>query len=194
MKKRVIISAVAAVLVLTLSCIVKPTLERRVLRSPIAESYAVNPVENPDLNRRAGDVASKLSESIPESEFGGVYLDGDTVYVNIVESSYSKFKDAAAVQDGVKVVYNPVKFSLGALQAATDSIFARLNESEQSYDIITADANDMTNKIDIEIRPASDEVYEIAAEYIDLEHVNVTVLPDDYRLDFVTANELPQAE
>lgn len=190
MKKRVIISAVAAVLVLTLSCIVKPTLERRVLRSPIAESYAVNAA----LNRRAGDVASKLSESIPESEFGGVYLDGDTVYVNIVESGYSKFKDAAAVQDGVKVVYNPVKFSLGALQAATDSIFARLNESEQSYDIITADANDMTNKIDIEIRPASDEVYEIAAEYIDLEYVNVTVLPDDYRLDFVTANELPQAE
>ena len=176
MKKRVILIALATVLVLMLSC----------------AAFAVKPTENVDLNLRAGDVASKLSKSIPESEFGGIYLDGDTVHVNIVENSYSKFKDAAAVQDGVKVVYNPVKFSLEALQAATDSIFARLNESEQSYDIITADANDMTNKIDIEIRPASDEVYEIAAEYIDLEYVNVIVLPDDYRLDFTFATEPPE--
>lgn len=175
MKKRAIPIVLAVVLIFSISY----------------AAYALKPATNIDLSRRASDAASRICESIPENEFGGIYHDGGTVYVNIVENSYSKYKGTAAEQNGVKVVYNPVKFSLQELQAATDSIFSRLNESEHHYDIIKADANDVTNMIDIEIRPASDEVYEIAAEYIDLEYVNVTVLPDDYILEFTFATEPP---
>ena len=58
--------------------------------------------------------------------------------------------------------------------------------------MVIADANDVTNKVDIEVRPLRDEVYEIASEYIDLEYVNITELPEDYSLELTPAEELPK--
>ena len=145
-----------------------------------------------DRQRKASDMADKVKAEFSDKVFGGIYIDDGKVYVNLTEDEFKKLANTEEERDGVKINYKPVKFSLETLPAATDSIFERLNSSENKYDIVTADANDVTNKVDIEVRPLRDEVYEIASEYIDLEYVNITELPEDYSLEFTPAEKLPE--
>ena len=145
-----------------------------------------------DRQRKASDMADKVKAEFSDKVFGGIYIDDGKVYVNLTEDEFKKLANTEEERDGVKIIYKPVKFSLETLQSAADRIFERLNSSENKYDIVTADANDVTNKVDIEVRPLRDEVYEIASEYIDLEYVNIIELPEDYSLEFTPAEELPK--
>lgn len=133
--------------------------------------------------------ADKICDALPESVFGGTYIENGKVYINIVENAFEDFSKNCTARNTANIIYKPVKFSLAELQNITDCIFDRLQNSPVNYDVIIADANDVTNMVDIEIRPLNDEIYEIAAEYIDLEYVNVTLLPDDFELSLTTATQ-----
>lgn len=183
MKKFVSVLTVLLILVLFAACGQK--------NSDDGASTTVEP-QTVDRQRKASDMADKVKAEFSDKVFGGIYIDDGKVYVNLTQDEFKKLKNTEEERDGVKIIYRPVKFSLEALQTAADSIFDRLNSSENKYDIVTADANDVTNKVDIEVRPLRDEVYEIASEYIDLAYVNITELPDDYSLEFTPAEELPK--
>lgn len=183
MKKFVLVLTVLLILILSAACRQQNSIDGA---STTSEPPTV------DRQRKASDMADKVEAEFSDKVFGGIYIDDGKVYVNLTEDEFKKLANTEEERDGVKINYKPVKFSLETLQAAADSIFERLNSSENKYDIVTADANDVTNKVDIEVRPLRDEVYEIASEYIDLEYVNITELPEDYSLEFTPAEELPE--
>lgn len=140
----------------------------------------------------ASNAADEICNALSENIFGGTYIENGKVYINIVENAFENFSNSYTARNTANIIYKPVKFSLAELQNITDCIFDRLQNSPVNYDVIIADANDVTNMVDIEIRPLNDEIYEIAAEYIDLEYVNVTLLPNDFELSFTTATEPPE--
>ena len=177
MKKFVLVLTVLLILILSAACRQQNSIDGA---STTSEPPTV------DRQRKASDMADKVKAEFSDKVFGGIYIDDGKVYVNLTLANTEEERD------GVKINYKPVKFSLETLQAAADSIFERLNSSENKYDIVIADANDVTNKVDIEVRPLRDEVYEIASEYIDLEYVNITELPEDYSLELTPAEDLPK--
>ena len=162
MKKFVLVLTVLLILILSAACRQQNSIDGA---STTSEPPTV------DRQRKASDMADKVKAEFSDKVFGGIYIDDGKVYVNLTEDEFKKLANTEEERDGV---------------------FERLNSSENKYDIVTADANDVTNKVDIEVRPLRDEVYEIASEYIDLEYVNITELPEDYSLEFTPAEKLPE--
>lgn len=122
-----------------------------------------------------------IKNSFSPAVLGGIYIeDNGTIVVNLVESEFKKLSSSAEERNGIKIVYKPVKYALSELE----NIKKQLEPFMAEYKIATLDANEVTNKIDIQLYEENAEINSLVSEYIDLEYINISVLPEGYRFEF----------
>ena len=102
------------------------------------------------------EFAEFLTDEMTCNEFGGLYYDGDTLIVNIVDSqgttSLRRQLARKAMKD-VDVEYRMVAYSLSELEGIKDF----LTDYMYDYGIVTLDANEVTNQVDICLKDYSEE-------------------------------------
>lgn len=124
-------------------------------QSPEAGASQPAPGESPQI---PDEVIGKLRRLYPDDEFGGVYLDGDTIVVNFTGSEEAARARAAGetLADGRSVEYRPVKYPLAVLEGVKDDLARYMDE----YAISALDANEVTNQVDICLSRYCDGVFE----------------------------------
>lgn len=137
--------------------------------------------EESEKIQRAQVLAEKIKNTLPSEIFGGLYFDDDQNLVanvtDLNDDSVLKLKNDSDSQD---VTFRQVKYSLAFLESVRSELIPFMAE----YNIATIDANEVTNKIDIELYQENKEIENLVSEYIDFEDVTVTVLPEDVEIRF----------
>lgn len=122
-----------------------------------------------------------LQNAFSPAVLGGIYIEDDgTIVVNLVENEFKKLSSSTEERNGIKIVYKSVKYALSELE----NIKKQLEPFMAEYKIATLDANEATNKIDIQLYEENAEINSLVSEYIDLEYVNISVLPEGYKFKF----------
>lgn len=131
--------------------------------------------------QKAQALAEKILQSIPNEIFGGMYFDDEeNLIVNVTDlenESVAKLRSGADMQD---VEFREVEYSLTYLE----SVRLKIIPFMQEHGIATVDADEVTNKIHIELYEKNEEIEGFVSEFIDWEAVTVTVLPDDIKIIF----------
>lgn len=70
--------------------------------------------------------------------------------------------------------------TLAELEAVKDALTPYMVE----YHIATLDANEVTGMLDIQMYQENDAIYDLVESMIDLQYVNITVLPEGYTIEF----------
>ena len=96
----------------------------------------------------------------------------DCLLADLENDSVIKLRNEADMQD---VEFREVEYSLAYLESVRLKITPFMSE----YSIATVDADEMTNKIHIELYEENEEIESLVSEFIDWEDVTITVLPDD---------------
>ena len=103
------------------------------------------------------EVIDKLHRIYPDDAFGGIYLDGDTVVVNITCSEESaRARAEGKLGEGVRIEYRAVKYPLGVLENVKDLLTQHMGE----YRIAALDANEVTNRVDVSLYDYNDRTFE----------------------------------
>lgn len=122
-----------------------------------------------------------IKNSFSSTSFGGIYIENNnTVVVNLVENEFNRLSSSTEERNGIQIIYKPVKFSLAELE----SVKSKLEPFMVEYKIATIDANEVTNKIDIQLYEENPKIELLASKYIDLKYTNISILPKGYRIEF----------
>lgn len=185
--KAVKILAIGFLLIVLISILfIKLTSDKEVQNIPsTTETASVSAAgfdeEGSEKIQRAQALAEKMQNSVPPEIFGGLYFDDNqNLVVNVTDltdDSVLSLKNDADSQD---VIFRQVKYTLAFLESVRSELIPFMAE----YDIATIDANEVTNKIDIELYKENEEIEILVSEYIALEDVTITVLPDDIEFKF----------
>ncbi len=125
----------------------------------------------------------KAKKAIPQEVFGGSYYDGDgTLVINVVGSEGTLALETMET-DTVSVRYAYVEKSLQELEAAHQALVPYMLE----YDIRSLDANDVTNRLDIEVYETSEALEALIQTFIDMEYVNLILVPETDGYQFTVA-------
>lgn len=143
--------------------------------------------DNKSRNMDIHDVAATIYSKIPTEYFGGMYInDEGNLVVNVTDIQVipeSSRESMTETRDSIKVIYKTVDKSLQELTIVKNKLTKYMIE----YGIAVLDADDVTNLIDITLyydHPKSiEEVEALAKTFIDLKYVNITVLPEDVRIE-----------
>lgn len=120
-----------------------------------------------------------IVNAIPEDTFGGIYVNSDgQIVVNIVGDQYPSDTFAKGGRAGTDIIYNSVDISLSKLEEVHNILIPYMNQ----FSIIQLDANEVTNKLDIVVSTYDDDLLTFLENHIDLEHINISVLPDGYEI------------
>ncbi len=131
--------------------------------------------------QRAQALAEKMKDSVPSEIFGGLYFDDDrNLVVNVTDLTDSSVLELKKDAESQYVTFRQVKYSLAFLESVRNELIPFMSE----YNMATIDANEVTNKIYIELYQENKEVENLVLEYIDLENVTITVLPEDVEIRF----------
>lgn len=126
--------------------------------------------------QKAHALTEKIPQRIPDEIFGGMYFDDEqNLIVSVTDlenDSVIKLRGESDMQD---VEFREVEYSLAYLESVRLKITPFMSE----YGIATVDADEMTNKIHIELYEEKEEIKNFISEFIDWEDVTITVLPDD---------------
>ena len=123
----------------------------------------------------------KIKNSFSSASFGGRYIENNnTIVVNLVENEFNRLSSSTEKRNGMQIIYKPVKFSLAELENFKNKLEPFMAE----YKIATIDANEVTNKIDIQLYEENPEIELLVSKYIDLKYTNISILPEDYRIEF----------
>lgn len=119
------------------------------------------------------DTMEYLVQEIPEDAFGGIYLSEDGhIVVNLVDSAQTQ---AALLDSDIRsdaeIEYQTVDLPLARLEEAHEALVPYMLE----YGIICLDANEVTNKLDIEVDQYREDLLDLVGQYLDLRYVNITV-------------------
>lgn len=121
-----------------------------------------------------------IKSTFSPAVLGGIYIaDDGTIVVNLVENEFKKLSSLTEKRNEIQIVYKSVKYALSELE----NIKKQLEPFMAEYKIATLDANEVTNKIDIQLYDENAEINSLVSEYIDLEYVNISVLPEGYRFE-----------
>lgn len=139
------------------------------------------------------DVAAIIYNEIPEEYFGGMYInDKGNLIVNVTDTNAVPEASRASMtetRDSVKVIYKTVDKSLQELTTVKNKLAKYMVE----YGIAVLDADEVTNSVDITLcydHPKTVEELEALAEtLIDLQYVNITVLPEGATIEPTGAYE-----
>lgn len=169
-----IVSILCALLCLT-GCATESEIKKENETTTVAETTVVSkPVL---LHNEIENIQNSFSSAI----LGGIFIEDDnTIIVNLIESEFNSLSISTEERNGIKIIYKPVKFSLAELEKIKHQLEPFMTE----YKIASLDANEMTNKIDIQLYEENDAINSLVSEYIDLEYVNINVLPEGYRFEF----------
>ena len=102
------------------------------------------------------EFAEFLTTEMTCNEFGGLYYDGDTLIVNIVDSQGTaslRRQLSRKAMENVDVEYRMVAYSMSELEDIKDF----LTDYMYDYGIATLDANEVTNQVDICLKYYSEE-------------------------------------
>ena len=143
-------------------------------------SYA-NTFEQNDSIITIEQAITIIQSSIPDELFGGHFLNeqGDIV-VNVTDLD-KVCVDLIQKRIGpLKIICHEVNVPLSYLEKAHEALVPYMAE----LGIISLDANDVTNKLDVVLEAQSREAECFIADIIDLDFVNISVMPDNYYLKF----------
>lgn len=131
--------------------------------------------------KRQHETIDYVCKTIPEDIFGGVYLDeNQNIIVNITEENKELIECVQSRFNGEKIIFKKVELSLAYLE----EVHAKLNNYMKEYNIAGIDANEVTNKIDIELYKDMPEIYDFLADFISIKHVNISVIPEGRKYSF----------
>ncbi len=148
-------------------------------------AFAVEIAEENNDGPAANDLISTIKEELPEESFGGLYYNEEGELVLNIKGSSNAIDTMNSAQATVKV--ENVKYSLAELEAMK----AMIEPYMIDYGIVTLDANEVTNSIDIELNSEHGNIENLLAslEGIDLDIVNVRVLDEGNCVEFTFADQ-----
>lgn len=161
------------------------------LSSTVYGTSTLESVKNSETNYvlLAQNQLDIICNEISSNHLGGIYFEDETtMVVNLIESEFNQLSSSIENKNGIKVIYKPVEFSLAELENVKDQLEPFMVE----FNIATLDANDVTNKIDIQLYEENSEIYSLVSQFIDLEYVNISILPKEYKLEFTIATSPPE--
>lgn len=121
----------------------------------------------------ADDIVRQIQYALPENSFGGAYVDGNTIFINLKDLS-DKFIIDSIDTKNYTVTVNEVTHSLKSLEEIKENLASHMSE----YDIAALEVDVRQNKIHIELYEENNSVYDITDNLIDRSDVTVIVLPE----------------
>lgn len=102
------------------------------------------------------EVIENIHVLFSEEEFGGIYLEGDTLVINIAgnEGAVNANKVADRISNSVAVEYRMVEHPLRDLENVKDYLAQYMTK----YNISALDANEVTNQVDVYLLDYCDSV------------------------------------
>ena len=105
--------------------------------------------------QRAQALAEKMKDSVPSEIFGGLYFDDDrNLVVNVTDLTDSSVLELKKDAESQYVTFRQVRYSLAFLESVRSELIPFMSE----YNMATIDANEVTNKIDIELYQENKEI------------------------------------
>ncbi len=129
------------------------------------------------------EISKALKNEIPKDVFGGLYWDEQgNVTVNITDPNKIKELANSDVFSEYDVKYNLVSNSLSFLESVMNLLVPHMKE----FNIATIDANDITNKLDIELYSSEKRTLleKFLLKVITLDCVNISLLSDNITFEF----------
>ncbi len=123
-------------------------------------SFATDHNSSTDLNDSnnigiLGKTAEEIASSVPESEFGGCYIEDGKLIVCLKGSNQFNLNHADRVTSDSISTRN-VQYSLAELEEIVDILIPNMDK----FKIATLDADEVKNKICIELYEDNDDIYE----------------------------------
>lgn len=108
-----------------------------------------------DDSNGVNDVIDSINENFQANEFGGIYYDGDTLIINIVESENFLRRNMLMkeISSTVDVEYRMVKYSIQELEETKEFLTPVMND----FNISVLDANEITNQVDVFLKEYNEE-------------------------------------
>ena len=123
----------------------------------------------------------RIQKIIPSEVFGGMYFDeNQNLVVNVTDLTANSVLSLSKESTSETVVFKQVEYSLEFLE----NVRTKLTPFMAKYNIATIDANEVTNKIDIELYEENKGLEDLLSKYIKLEDVSISVLSDDVEICF----------
>ena len=98
-----------------------------------------------------------ISRLIPADEYGGCYLEGDKLVVNIAgEEAARAWAEKNPIDSDLDVEYRAVQYPLWVLENVKNFLTPYMGQ----YNITALDANEVTNRVDVSLYDYSDSTFE----------------------------------
>lgn len=166
-------------IVLLLALVLIPVFGTSVFAAGFSRVYNDNSVTD--------DIVSTIKAVVPENSFGGLYYNekGELILKIKGDASSNLISTMSSIQTEVKV--ESARYSLTELE----TMKALIEPYMIDYGIVTVDANEVSNSIDIELYSNHEDVEQLLNSLagIDLDIVNVNVLDKDTRVEFTYAHQ-----
>lgn len=133
------------------------------------------------------DIVEVIQENIPEDVFGGLYYnESGELVLKIKEETGGKTAATLGISQA-EVKVEKVKYSLSELEAMK----AVIEPYMISYGIVTLDANEVNNSIDIELNSVHSDIQGLLSSLkgIDLDIVNVSVLDEGDHIEYTLSDQ-----
>ncbi len=113
------------------------------------------PEESPQL---PDEVSEALHRIYPDDAFGGIYLDGNTVIVNITgsEEAARARLQSSSIGNDLNIEYRTVQYPLRVLEDVKDFLAQYMGD----YRIAALDANEAANRVDVSLYDYNDRTFE----------------------------------
>lgn len=149
-------------------------------------AMATAPVSE-NITKSLSDSIISIETSIPKDIFGGIYLNNNgTIVLNVTDITRINTDTIRRYAGANKIIVNEVEYSLSFLESAHKSLVPYMQE----YGIMSLDANEVTNTLDIVLIDQSTklQVEELINKSYDSKYVNITISSNDFSLEFSHGN------
>ena len=99
---------------------------------------------------------TEIPRMIPADEFGGCFLEGEKLVVNVAGSESAAERRLEPLAEDIEIEFRTVKYPLRSLEQGKDFLAQYMGQ----YGISALDANEVTNRVDIYLSEYSESVFE----------------------------------
>ena len=99
---------------------------------------------------------TEIPRMIPADEFGGCFLEGEKLVVNVAGSESAAERRLEPLAEDIEIEFRSVKHPLRSLEQGKDFLAQYMGE----FGISALDANEVTNRVDIYLSEYSESVFE----------------------------------
>ena len=144
--------------------------------APIAPEVSNTPEVSPQLEAAKEawtqaelEVVDFYTAQRDNGAYGGIFYEGDTLVVNLVEGAAGADKLIRETDGDMAVEYRTVRYSLAQLESVKNSLSRYMSQ----YSIQAVDANEVTNQVDVyvgDFTPENlDAIRALVEEYSDID-------------------------